>query len=147
MAVSDAHVSWLFHTSTNTKFFLKPLTNFLTCFCRGENFRLDRVSNLQPPGHESDTLTTEPHGRGFQFGLVYNIVVWGRVNPLTDDKTLALSNMIFRRFHSSSNGIFSLWQNKDVVGKRENTGYVKRFFIYLFFFHLGVKICNCMVKN
>ena len=52
-------------------FFPKPLTTFLTCFCRGErrkyagkNSRLNWGSNSQPPGHESDTLTTEPPGRG-----------------------------------------------------------------------------------
>ena len=52
-------------------FFPKPLTTFLTCLCRGERqkyagkkSRLNWGSNTQPPGHESDTLTTEPHGRG-----------------------------------------------------------------------------------
>ena len=52
-------------------FFPKPLTTFLTCFCRGERRKyarkkscLNRGSNSQPPGHESDTLTTEPPGRG-----------------------------------------------------------------------------------
>ena len=52
-------------------FFPKPPTTFLTCFCRGKrrNYagkksRLNRGSNSQPPGHESDTLTTEPPGRG-----------------------------------------------------------------------------------
>ena len=54
-------------------FFPKPPTTFLTCFCRGERrkyagkkSRLNRGSNSQPPGHESDTLTTEPPGRGFK---------------------------------------------------------------------------------
>ena len=54
-------------------FFPKPPTTFLTCFCRGERqkyagkkSRLNRGSNSQPPGHESDTLTTEPPGRGFE---------------------------------------------------------------------------------
>ena len=48
-------------------FFPKPLTTFLTCFCRGERrkyagkkSRLNRGSNSQPPAHESVTLTTEP---------------------------------------------------------------------------------------
>ena len=52
-------------------FFPKPLTTFLTCFCRGERPKyarkkscLNRGSNPQPRGHESDTLTTEPPGRG-----------------------------------------------------------------------------------
>ena len=50
-------------------FFPKPPTTFLTWFCRGERrkysgkiIRLNRGSNSQPPGHESDTLTTEPPG-------------------------------------------------------------------------------------
>ena len=48
-------------------FFPKPPTTFLACFCRGERRKyakkkshLNRGSNSQPPGHESDTLTTEP---------------------------------------------------------------------------------------
>ena len=52
-------------------FFPKPPTTFLTCFCRGERrkyvgkkSRLNQGSNSQPPGLESDTLTTEPPGRG-----------------------------------------------------------------------------------
>ena len=52
-------------------FFPKPLTTFLTCFCRGERqkyagkkSRLSRGSNSQLPGHESDTLTTELPGWG-----------------------------------------------------------------------------------
>ena len=42
-------------------FFPKPLTTFLTCFCRGERRKyaekkscLNGGSNSQPPGHESD---------------------------------------------------------------------------------------------
>ena len=72
MAVGDAYVfPGFFHTSTNTLFFPKPLTTFPTCFCRGERrkyagkrSRLNWELNSQPPGHESDTLTTEPPGRG-----------------------------------------------------------------------------------
>ena len=52
-------------------FFPKPPNTFLTCFCRserrkyaGKKSRLNRGSNSQPPGHESDTLTTEPPKRG-----------------------------------------------------------------------------------
>ena len=62
-------VSWLSQTSTNTTFFPKPPTTFLTGFSRGERrkyagnkVRLKRVSNSQPPGHECDTLTTESSG-------------------------------------------------------------------------------------
>ena len=64
-------VSRLSHTNTNTNFFPKPPTTFLTCFSKGERrkyarkkFRLNRVSTSQPPGHESDTLTTEQPGWG-----------------------------------------------------------------------------------
>ena len=48
-------------------FFPKPPTTFLTCFSRcerqkyaGKKIRHNQTSNSQPPGHESDTLTTEP---------------------------------------------------------------------------------------
>ena len=72
MAVGDAYVFPGFLTPVLTLlFFPKPPTTFLTCFCRGERrkyagkkSRLNRGSNSQPPGHESDTLTTEPPGRG-----------------------------------------------------------------------------------
>ena len=68
MAVSDAHV----FPELTQLFFPKPPTTFLTCFCRGERQKyagkqvcLNRGSNSQPPGHESDTLTTEPQVLSF----------------------------------------------------------------------------------
>ena len=72
MAVGDAHVFPGFITPVLTQlFFPKPPTTFLTCFSRGKRrnyagkkVRLNRGSNSQSPGHESDTLTTEPPGRG-----------------------------------------------------------------------------------
>ena len=72
MAVGDAYVFPGFLTPVLTQlFFPKPPTTFLTCFCRGERrkyagkkSRLNRGSNSQPPGQESDTLATEPLGRG-----------------------------------------------------------------------------------
>ena len=74
MAVGDAHVSPGFLTPVLTQlFFPKPPTTFLTCFFRSERRKyagkkscLNRGSNSQPPGHESDTLTTEPPRRGFK---------------------------------------------------------------------------------
>ena len=71
MAVGDAYVFPGFLTPVLTQlFFPKPPTTFLTCFCRGERRKhagkkscLNRRSNSQPPGHESDTLTTEPPRR------------------------------------------------------------------------------------
>ena len=72
MAVCDAHVFPGFLTPVLPQlFFPKPPTTFLTCFCGDDRrkysekqARFRRGSNSQPPGHESDTLTTEPHGRG-----------------------------------------------------------------------------------
>ena len=73
MAVGDAHVFPGFLTPVLTPtFFPKSPTPFLTYF-RGEGGKyagktvcLNRVSNSQPPGHESDTLTTEPPGWGWK---------------------------------------------------------------------------------
>ena len=78
MAVGDAFVFPGFLTPVLTQlFFRKPPTTFLTFFCRGERqkyagkkSRLNRGSNSQPPGHESDTLTTEPTGRGLPHMIV-----------------------------------------------------------------------------
>ena len=72
MAVGDAHMFPGFLTPVLTHLFLaQPPTTFLTCFCRGERqkytgkkVRLNWGSKSQPPGHESDTLTTEPPERG-----------------------------------------------------------------------------------
>ena len=71
MAVGDVHVFPGFLTPVLTLFFPKPPTTFLTCFCRGERrkyagkkVRLNRGSNSQPPGHESDMFSTEPPGQG-----------------------------------------------------------------------------------
>ena len=71
MAVGDTYVFPGFLTPALTLlFFPKPPTTFLTCFCRGERRKyagkkscLNQGSNSQPPGHESDTLTTEPPER------------------------------------------------------------------------------------
>ena len=94
MAVGDAHVFPGFLTPVLTQLlFPKPPTTFLTCFCRGERqkyarkkSRLNRGSNSQPPGHESDMLTTEPLGRG---KLPSN----GQINPLPDMPILGSSNL------------------------------------------------------
>ena len=68
MAVDDAYVFPGFLTPVVTQlFFPKPPTTFLTCFCRGERRKYaGKKSRLNrgPPGHESDTLTTEPPGQG-----------------------------------------------------------------------------------
>ena len=72
MAVADAYVFPGFLTPVLTQLFLPKLpTTFLTYFCRGERrkyaakkSRLNQGSDSQPPGHGSDTLTTEPPGWG-----------------------------------------------------------------------------------
>ena len=72
MAVGEAYAFPGFLTPVLTQlFFPKPPTTFPTCFCRGEmrkyagkKSRLNQGSNSQPTGHESDTLTSEPPGRG-----------------------------------------------------------------------------------
>ena len=71
MAIGDTYVFPGFLTPVITLlFFPQPPTTFLTCFCRGERHKyarkksqLNRGSNSQPPGHESDRLTTEPPER------------------------------------------------------------------------------------
>ena len=72
MAVDDAHVFLGFLTPVLTQLFApKPPTTFLTCFCgsesrkyAGKKVRLSKGPNSQPPGHVSDTLTTEPPEKG-----------------------------------------------------------------------------------
>ena len=88
---SVTHVFPGFPTPVLTQLFLpKPPTTFLTCFCRGETqkyagkkSRLNRGSNSQPPGHESDLLTTEPPGRGLrpveQTTITINICHYDRI--------------------------------------------------------------------
>ena len=72
MVIGDAYMFPGFLTPVLTQlFFPKPPAPFPTCFCRGERrkytgkkSRLNQGSNSQPPGPESDTLTTEPSGQG-----------------------------------------------------------------------------------
>ena len=83
MAVSDANVFPGFLTPVLTQlFFPKPPSTFLTCFCWGERrkftgmkSRLNQGSNSQPPGHESDTLTTEQPGRATLKKKTYENIV------------------------------------------------------------------------
>ena len=67
MAVSDAHVFPGFLTPVLTPIsFQSHRLLFSHAFSKGERRKhagkkvpLNRISNSQPPGHESDTLTTE----------------------------------------------------------------------------------------
>ena len=94
MAVGEAHVFPGFLTPVPTQlFFPKPPTTFLTCFCRGEKrkyaekkVRLNRGSNSQPTGHESDTLTTEPPRRGVE--SVLGFVFHGAMNTCSTNQNL-----------------------------------------------------------
>ena len=91
MADGDAYVFPGFLTPVLTQlFFPQPLTTFLTCFSRGERRKyagkkvcLCRVSNSQPPGHESDTLGTEPTGR--DLSLEKNKTMLESTNAFADD--------------------------------------------------------------
>ena len=100
MAVSDPYVFPGFLTPVLTQlFFPKPPTTFLTCFHRGEirkyarkKSRLNRGSNSQSPGQESDTLTKELPGRGLTqyrhtFTLYYQCISHQHVLTLNSDLT------------------------------------------------------------
>ena len=72
MAVGDAYVFPGFLTPVPTQISFQShqlLFSHASAEVRGENktgkkFGLNQVSNSQPPGHESDMLTTEPPGLG-----------------------------------------------------------------------------------
>ena len=106
MAVGDAYVFPGFLTPVLTQLvFPKPPTTFLTCFCRvkrrknaGKKSRFNRESISQPPGHESDTLTTEPPG-------------WG-LKGFADDKT-----------DIAQITVLDLDEIQNIVGKGENADY------------------------
>ena len=106
MAVGDAYVFSGFLTPVLTQlFFPKPLTTFLTCFCRGDRrkyagkkSRLNRGLNSQPPGPESDTLTTEPPGLG--------VLSWGRNQIISINSEEVHARNISMKFHRNWMGSF-----------------------------------------
>ena len=87
----DAHAFPGFLTPVLTQlFFPKPPTTFLTCFCRGQRRKyagkkvcLYRGSNSQPPGYESDTLTTGLPGRGRNTSKHVRQVAYGKTKTLS----------------------------------------------------------------
>ena len=88
-------------------FFPKPSTTFLTCFCRGERrkyagkkSRLNWGSSPQPPGHESDMLTTEPPRRGCLYAKHYDTWATGfeHKTPETGLKPVVLVLIISKDF-------------------------------------------------
>ena len=84
MAVADAHVSPGFLTLVRTQISFQSHRLLFSHASAGERrkyagkkFCLEHVSNSQPPGHESDTLTTEPSGRGEDYdGENMLSIVW-----------------------------------------------------------------------
>ena len=97
MVVGDAYMFPGFLTPVLTQlFFPKPPTTFLTCFCRGERqkyagkkSRLNWGSNSQPPGHESEILTTEPPWRD-----AFNLDQLEIFNFLTGNPEVSFSNIV-----------------------------------------------------
>ena len=110
MAVGDPNVFPGFLTPVLTQlFFPKPPTTFLTCFCRGERrkyagkkSRLNRGSNSQPPGHESDTLTTEPPRRGTNMTEKFSICIGKGEKHCGEKKGKMLGTSIFPYFPYSA---------------------------------------------
>ena len=152
MAVDDAYVFSGFLTPILSQLFLpEPLATFLTCFCRGERrkyagkkSRLNRGSNSQPPGHVSNTLTTEPLGRGIR--------VWGHHYSLTYCQTTNLDSSKLKKFADNN---FKFDENGSKLSKQvENTagkGEIARYEQFLLFpvfseglFPRGVKSCHCV---
>ena len=71
MAVGGTYVFCPSHISANTTSFSKATDYFSHMLCRGERRKyarkkscLNQGLNSQPPGHESDMLTTEPPAWG-----------------------------------------------------------------------------------
>ena len=132
MAVGDAYVLPGFLTPALIQlFFPKPPTTFLTCFCRGERrkyagkkSRFNRGSNSQPPGHESDTLTSEPPGRGIfpnkpWFLHVYNASL---LKTLWEKEILLVT-----RLFSFSHSVFYLFQELSAISTELKLSSAKSF--------------------
>ena len=83
MAVGEARVFPGFLTQVLTQISFQShrlLFPHASAEVRSENtperkVRLNRVSNSQPPSHESETLTTEPPERGLCYFVVVVVVV------------------------------------------------------------------------
>ena len=87
MVVGDAHVFPGFLTPVVIQISFQSHPLLFSRFSRGERrkytgkkFRLNRVLNSQSPGHESNTLTTEPPGQGeniVEKGENGSLFMWG----------------------------------------------------------------------
>ena len=129
MAVEDAYVFLGFLTPVLTLlFFSKPPTTFLTCFCRGERrkyarkkSRLNRGSNSQPPGHEFDTLITEPPGRG-DCHLEYDCSFNASKGDYLDFSHLSeLKNICITEIYMTKQYKSSIIKNHKISNKKKNT--------------------------
>ena len=122
MAVGDAYVFPGFLTPVLTLlFFPKPLTTFLRSFCRGERRkyagekrRLNWGSNSQPPGRESDTLTTEQPGRADILDLHRCPWSWDERIGLTKRNTYALS-LTIQKLWPMLSLIVKFWENLTMI--------------------------------
>ena len=159
MAVGDAHVSWHSHTSTNTNFFPKPPTTFLTCFSREKRGKYARkkfcliwVSNSQPPGHESHTLTTEPLGQGRRNASNQHFILFPQFFQRSFSLTLSQATN-FRLFHSWKSlqtAILSLMKMTKFSKWKENTvgkGEIACFEQFLLFPQCFRKTCTAETYN
>ena len=153
MAVGETRVSWFSHTSTNTTFIPKPPTTFLTCFSRGERRKYARkkvclnwVSNSWPPGHESDTLTTEPPGLGL-FGKELTFTKQQNVRlVLTHYQTTNFRPFQIERVCRRQFQIWLKWQKVIQTGrkhfrKRRNCSLHS---VFKRLFPRGFKRCHCV---
>ena len=109
MAVGDAHVFPGFLAPVLTLFFPKPPTTFSHMLLQRERQKyaikkshLNRGSNSQPPGHESDTLTTEPSGRGYQQSSSTHLSISSIDGFLC---SFLLLNLLFQKFDMPFHGL------------------------------------------
>ena len=143
MVVGDTHMFPGFLTPVLTQlFFPKPPTTFLTYFCRGERQKytgkkscLNRGSNSQPQGHESDMLTTEPPEWGFQTSNMN-----GRINA--DLNKVCLDFPAFLPENNSTFFYIKLRLNIGVIRLSSFHGRNGRRLVMLF---PGLSIFNCRI--
>ena len=138
-------------------FFPKPPTTFLTCFCRGERrkyarkkSRLNRGSNSQPPGHESDTLTTELPRRAHQNWRLCDkgLTLYQTTKFCFDQNERILQD---NAINATQKLKFALGRMENIVGKGENAG-DQHFLLLPQCFSKGfsyrvVKSHDCVVKS
>ena len=104
MAVGDVFMFHGFLTPVLTQFSYQShrlLFSHASAKARGEKYagkksRLNRGSNSQPPGHESDTFTTEPPGRGLcHWNAIVDLDIFKKNNPMIDALTQFNSTLLY----------------------------------------------------